>query len=112
MSSPRSADDAAAAAAVAVVARRLAGGLAGLVNALDPDVVTLGGLAPAIRGAARRPFDQAFRQGLMRFRRDMVPAVVDAVHGDGGALHGAAIVGLDATITEPGLERWSRRRRP
>ncbi len=105
-------DDAAAAAAVAVVARRLAGGLAGLVNALDPDVVTLGGLAPAIRGAARRPFDQAFRQGLMRFRRDMVPAVVDAHHEERGALHGAAIVGLDAMITESGLERWSRRRRP
>jgi predicted NBD/HSP70 family sugar kinase len=100
-----------AAAAVAIVARRLAGGVAGLVNALDPDVVTLGGLAPAIRAAAPRPFDQSFRQGLMRFRRDVAPPLLDAEHGDAGALRGAAIVGLDATITEIGLAQWARRRR-
>jgi predicted NBD/HSP70 family sugar kinase len=104
------AHDDAAAAAVAVVARRLAGGVAGLVNALDPDVVTLGGLAPAIRAGAQQPFDQAFRQGLMRFRRDVAPPLLDAKHGDAGALQGAAIIGLDATITELGLAQWARRR--
>ena len=43
----------------------------------------------------------------MRFRRDAAPPLLDAEHGDAGALRGAAIVGLDAAITETGLAQWA-----
>ncbi|MBA3286478.1 MAG: ROK family protein [Acidimicrobiia bacterium] len=102
--------DADAARATATVARSLAGGLAGLVNALDPDIVTIGGLAPALRATAPRSFAEAYLAGLMMFRRSAPPAVLDAHHGEAGPLHGAAIAALDATITEPGLAAWARTR--
>ncbi len=102
--------DAGARQAVATVAQGLAGGIAGLVNALDPDVVTIGGLAPALRAAAPRSFANAYLAGLMTFRRSAPPDVLDAHHGEAGPLHGAAIAALDATITEPGLAAWARTR--
>ena len=106
----RAPTDRKAADAVAVVAGRLAAGLAGLVNALDPDVVTLGGLAPAIRAAAPTPFGRAYRDGLMRFRRDAPTPVVDGEHGELGALHGAALAAFDVAITESSLEAWAKTR--
>jgi hypothetical protein len=35
--------------------------------------------------------------------------VVDAVHGDDGALHGAAILALDHITSETALAEWSAR---
>jgi hypothetical protein len=35
--------------------------------------------------------------------------VVDAVHGDDGALHGAAILALDHVTSEAALAEWSAR---
>ena len=92
--------------AVAAVARALAGGIAGLVNAGDPDLVTLGGLGPLIRRAAGPAFDRAYADGLMAFRRAQPPPVVDAAHGDDGPLRGAAIIGLDHITTEAALADW------
>jgi predicted NBD/HSP70 family sugar kinase len=102
--------DPAARAAVARVAGSLGGGVAGLVNALDPDVVTLGGLAAPLRAAAAPAFDAAFADGLMAFRRPAPPPVLDAALGDDGALHGAAAIGLDAVLTEESLSAWARLR--
>ena len=93
--------------AIATVARNLAGGIAGLVNALDPDIVTIGGLAPALRAAAPATFANAYLAGLMTFRRSAPPEVLDAHHGEEGAIHGAAIAALDSTITESGLAAWA-----
>ncbi|MCO1654036.1 ROK family transcriptional regulator [Pseudonocardia humida] len=93
--------------AVERITRALGTGTAGLVNALDPEVVTLGGLAGPLRRHARAAFDAAFADGLMAFRRAAPPAVRDAVHGDDGALHGAAAVGLDEVISERGLAAWA-----
>jgi len=95
--------DAAARAVVAALAR----GTAGLVNAHDPEVVTLDGLAGPLRAAAPDVFAEVFTAGLMAFRRGRPPAVRDAVHGDDGPLRGAAAVGLDAITTEGALADWA-----
>ena len=78
--------DTASQRAIAAVARSLAGGIAGLVNTLDPDIVTIGGLAPALRAAAPRSFADAYGAGLMTFRRSAPPEVLDAHHGESGPL--------------------------
>lgn len=96
-------------AAVARTAASLGAGVAGLVNALDPDVVTLGGLAAPLRAGAPEAFGEAYAHGLMAFRRAAAPPVLDAALGDDGALHGAAAVALDAVLTEETLTEWARR---
>jgi predicted NBD/HSP70 family sugar kinase len=80
----------AARAAVAVAAQALGRGIAGLVNALDPDVVTLGGLGADLLAAAPDDLDAACRAGLMRFRRATPPPVVRARLDEDGPLTGAA----------------------
>lgn len=99
--------DAAAADAVRKVADALATGIAGLVNAHDPDVVTLGGLAPLIRAAAQPDFDAAYLDGLMEFRRaDPIPLRAASLGAD-GTLIGAAAAGLDLVLSESGLDDWA-----
>jgi predicted NBD/HSP70 family sugar kinase len=93
--------------ALAAVAQALAAGIAGLVNACDPDLVTLGGLGAPIRRAAGTAFDQTYTDGLMTFRRSQPPPIIDATHGDDGPLHGAAIVGLDHITSGAALAEWS-----
>ena len=104
----RAARDRGARRAVASCAAALGGGIAGLVNALDPDVVTLGGLAIAVHDTASRSFRGAYRSGLMKFRRGAPPPVRTAFHGEDGALHGAAEVGVDQILTEDGLAAWEQ----
>ncbi|MFG1709628.1 ROK family protein [Nonomuraea sp. M3C6] len=104
----RAADDTAVHSAVVLTARSFAAGLAGLINALDPDVVTLGGLAEPLRAAAAAPFDAVLSDGLMRFRRAGPPRLVAAALGADGALHGAAAIALDHVLTEDGLDAWGR----
>lgn len=93
--------------AVARCATSFARGAAGLVNALDADRVVLGGLAPALRDAAPDAFERAFTDGLMRWRRDQPPAVVDAVHGADATLVGAGELALDAVLSPSGLAAWA-----
>jgi predicted NBD/HSP70 family sugar kinase len=104
----RAARDGAARRAVASCAAALGGGIAGLVNALDPDVVTLGGLAIAVHDTATRSFRDAYRSGLMKFRRGAPPPVRTAFYGEDGALQGAAEVGVDEILTEAGLASWAQ----
>jgi predicted NBD/HSP70 family sugar kinase len=103
----RSPRDPATRRALAAVAGALGAGIGGLVNVHDPDVVTLGGLAAPLRAAAPDVFDTAYTDGLMAFHRGQPPPVVDAVHGDDGALHGAAILALDHVTSETALAEWS-----
>jgi predicted NBD/HSP70 family sugar kinase len=103
----RAEHDPVAAAAVRRVATALAGGIAGLVNAHDPDVVTLGGVAPRIRAAAEREFDAAYIDGLMTFRRADSTPLRAASLGRDGALIGAAAAGLDVVLSEEGLNDWA-----
>ncbi|MEV4573625.1 ROK family transcriptional regulator [Nonomuraea jabiensis] len=99
--------DPAVRAAVGRATIGLAHGLAGLINALDPAVVTLGGLAESLRAAAEPQFTAALTDGLMRFRRPHPPPVLAAALGRDGALHGAAVTALDHVLTEEGLAAWA-----
>jgi predicted NBD/HSP70 family sugar kinase len=103
----RAASDRAARRAVDMCAAALGSGTAGLVNALDPDVVTLGGLAMPLHQAAPRSFQRAYTSGLMAFRRRRPPEVRHAFHGEDGILQGAAEVGIDVILTEAGLAAWA-----
>lgn len=107
----RAAHDRPARRAVTACAASLGAGVAALVNALDPDIITLGGLAAPIRAAAPRAFQAAYLSGLMAFRRRLPPEVKPASHGEDGALQGGAEIGLDAILTEEGLEAWALAKR-
>jgi predicted NBD/HSP70 family sugar kinase len=100
-------DGARARAAVTAAATALGAGIAGLVNLHDPDVVTLGGLAGPLRAGAPAEFTSAYLAGLMAFRRAEPPPVLTASHGEHGARHGAAAVGLDHITTEAALAGWA-----
>lgn len=93
--------------AVAVQSAALGTGLAALVNALDPDVVTIGGIAIPLRASAPTAFEEAYLAGLMGFRRDVPPPVRDSTLGDDGALIGAAEVALDEVTTPEALALWA-----
>ncbi|MEI8412334.1 MULTISPECIES: ROK family transcriptional regulator [unclassified Kribbella] len=95
--------------AVARVVAALATGIAGLVNAHDPDVVTLGGLAIPLRAAAESTFEQAYLAGLMAFHRASPPPVLPATHQPDGPLRGAAALALDYLTTEPSIAQWADR---
>jgi predicted NBD/HSP70 family sugar kinase len=98
---------AAAVRAVGLVSEALGSGIAGLVNAHDPDVVTLGGLAVPLRAAAPEAFAAAYAGGLMTFHRTSPPPILDSRHQEDGALRGAAALGLDHITTEAALAAWS-----
>lgn len=75
------------------VARRvgeaLGRGIAGLVNALDPDAVILGGLAPRLLAVASGAVDAGYARGLMGTRsRVPVPLMAGSL-GDDAPLIGA-----------------------
>jgi predicted NBD/HSP70 family sugar kinase len=79
--------------AVERVARALGRGIAGLVNALDPDLVTLGGLARDLLDTAGPQVSSAYEAGLMGVRRSpsaQPPPVVRAALGVDGPIAGAA----------------------
>ncbi|TCC44551.1 ROK family transcriptional regulator [Kribbella capetownensis] len=99
--------DRAAARAVAKVVTALGTGIAGLVNAHDPDVVTLGGLAIPLRAAAETSFEQAYLAGLMTFHRSTPPPVLSATHQPDGPLRGAAALALDHLTSEPSIATWA-----
>jgi predicted NBD/HSP70 family sugar kinase len=75
---------------VKAVAGALGRGIAGLVNGLDADLVTLGGLGADLLGAAREDVEAAYRAGLMAYRRDAPPPILPAALGDDGPIAGAA----------------------
>jgi predicted NBD/HSP70 family sugar kinase len=94
----------------AVVAS-LGRGTGALVNVHDPDVVTLGGVADLLRAEAPDVFENAYRDGLMAFRKDSPPPVHDAEHGEDGPLHGAVALALDHITIPAGLADWVGRHR-
>ena len=94
------AGDARASAAVGEVSARLGRGIAGLVNGVDPDAVTVGGLAALMLEVAGYRVEEAYRRGLMTFRRDTAPPIRVAALGEDGPLIGAA--------EEAWTELWER----
>jgi predicted NBD/HSP70 family sugar kinase len=89
------------------LAANLGRGVAGLVNALDPDVVTLGGLAPELRAASPDGFTQAVRSGLMTLHRDRPPAILAALSGEDAPLIGAGLSVFDHVLDAGMLARWA-----
>ena len=84
------ATDPASRAAVREIATGLGRGMAGLVNALDADLVTLGGIGVDLLAAAPDEIDAAYRAGLMQVHRASPPPVLPAALGDDGPIAGAA----------------------
>jgi predicted NBD/HSP70 family sugar kinase len=96
-------------AAVRGVAAALGSGIGGLVNALDPDMVTVGGLGIDVLELAPKQLRSAYVSGLMSFRRDAPPPVLASGLGADGPLVGAAEAAFDRVLTEDGLDAWNRR---
>lgn len=91
-----------------IAAHAFGRGVGALVNALDPQVVTVGGLAPALMAADPASFEQGYREGLMAFRRADPPPVLAALHED-GPVAGAVSRAIDELTTPAVLERWAAR---
>lgn len=72
------------------VASDLGRGTAGLVNALNPDVVLLGGLGADLLTTAPEAVRAAYRAGLMDARRRNAPSLRPSDLGAAGSLVGAA----------------------
>jgi predicted NBD/HSP70 family sugar kinase len=77
-------------AAVKSIAGALGRGIAGLINGIDADLVTLGGLGIDLLTADRDEIDAAYQAGLMAYRRDNPPPILPAALGDNGPIVGAA----------------------
>ncbi|GAA3453191.1 ROK family transcriptional regulator [Dactylosporangium matsuzakiense] len=88
--------DRAARAAVAQAASALGRGVGALLNALDPSVVTLGGLGPDL--LASEHFPASVLQAAMVWRRTALPPIVPAELGARGPSIGAAESALAAVL--------------
>ncbi|MEU4575062.1 ROK family protein [Nonomuraea sp. ATR24] len=102
----------AAARAVAAAARALGRGAAALVNAHDPEVVTLSGLAADLHGQAGAVLAESLTGGLMTIRRERPPLVTPAALGRRASLVGAMESVFDAFLTPEGLAGWLARDTP
>jgi predicted NBD/HSP70 family sugar kinase len=100
------ADDPGCARALARVAGALGRGIGALVNAQDPEVVGLSGLAAEVYQAEPDTVRTAYLAALMRFRRPQPPALLPSTLGDLGTLTGASELVFDAFLTPRGLGRW------
>jgi predicted NBD/HSP70 family sugar kinase len=100
------ADDPGCARALARVAGALGRGIGALVNAQDPEVVGLSGLAAEVYQAEPEAVRTAYLAALMRFRRPQPPALLPSTLGDLGTLTGASELVFDAFLTPRGLGRW------
>lgn len=98
----------AALGALGEVARSLGRGTAGLVNALDPHVVTVGGLGRDLLELAGEPAGQAYLAGLMAFRAPAPPLVPGRL-GDEAPLIGAAEEAFCLALSDEGLKSWASR---
>ncbi|MFZ0040094.1 MAG: ROK family protein, partial [Solirubrobacteraceae bacterium] len=91
------------------LAADFARGTAGLVNALDPQMVTLGGLAAPLREAAPDVFQQAFEAGLMSAHRRPAPDIDSGQAGEDAVLVGTALATFDRILDAPQLALWAGR---
>jgi predicted NBD/HSP70 family sugar kinase len=92
--------------ALTQVAGALGRGIGALVNAQDPEVVGLSGLAAEVLAAAPAAVQAGYLAALMRFRRPQAPALLPSTLGDLGVLTGASELVFDAFLTPRGLGAW------
>lgn len=88
-------------------AAALGRGIAGLVNALDPEIVTVGGLARELAQIAGDRIDRAYRKGLMAAIAAQPPAIVPGVLGARAPLLGAAEHAFDALLQDLAPATWN-----
>jgi predicted NBD/HSP70 family sugar kinase len=93
--------------AVQAVARSIGTGAAGLANALDPGLITVGGLGRELLEIAGDQVYPAYLAGLMQFRRVSPPPLLPAHFGDDAPLVGAIEEAFSAVLTDEGLRAWS-----
>ena len=89
-------------------ARALGSGIGGLVNAHDPQLVTLSGMGTALLTTAADSLSDAYLSSLMTYHRTDPPALIAADLGPRGPLLGAAELVFDAFLTPEGIERFGR----
>jgi predicted NBD/HSP70 family sugar kinase len=92
--------------AVREAAFALGRGTAGLVNALDPEIVTFGGLAPKLLELAGDRVQEGYHDGLMGARSDVAPALAPSTLGGRAPLVGAGEHAFDHILTERALAAW------
>jgi predicted NBD/HSP70 family sugar kinase len=85
-------------------------GIAGLVNALDPEIVTIGGLARGLAEIAGDRVDRAYRKGLMAAIAADPPTIAAGALGERAPLLGAAEHAFDAILQDAVLATWKERR--
>ncbi|MFI7447379.1 ROK family protein [Nonomuraea sp. NPDC049714] len=98
--------EAAAVEAVVANARALGRGIAALVNAHDPEVVVLSGLAADLHDRVAPVLMRAVEDGLMTIRRDRPPLIAPSAMPWRGSLLGAMESVFDAFLTPEGLSTW------
>lgn len=98
--------DPACGTALTDVATSLGRGVGALVNAHDPEVIGLSGLAARVYQAAPKEVWSGYQATLMRFRRASPPPLVPSRLGDLGTLTGAAELVFDEFLTPRGLTAW------
>jgi predicted NBD/HSP70 family sugar kinase len=91
------------------LAADLGRGAAGLINALDPELVTLGGLAAELRASCPGAFADAVRTGLMTAHRDRPPDIVAARASEDAPLIGAGLSVFDHVLDAEMIARWASR---
>lgn len=92
--------DPAAARACGATAAALGRGIGALLNAVDPAVVTLGGLGADLLAVAGPALHDGVRRGAMAWRRDDLPPVLPAALGSTGPAIGAAESAMALVLTE------------
>jgi predicted NBD/HSP70 family sugar kinase len=93
--------------ALAGLASSLGLGAAGLVNALDPHLIAVGGLGRELLDVAGGHVSAAYHDGLMAFRTLPPPPLVPARLVADGPLLGAAEQCFDRVLTDEGLAAWT-----
>jgi predicted NBD/HSP70 family sugar kinase len=94
------------AAALGDVAAALGRGAGALVNAHDPEVIGLSGLAARVQEATPAAVWSGYQSTLMRFRRAAPPPLVPSRLGDLCTVTGAAELVFDEFLTPRGLGGW------
>lgn len=95
------AGDGAALARVSRVAAALGRGIGALVNAHDPEMVTLSGVAATVTALEPDRFREAYLSALMRFRRSAPTPVRASVLDGRGQRVGTAELAFDQLLREP-----------
>src|ERR1700685_4154530 len=93
--------------AVQDAAFALGRGTAALVNGLDPELVTFGGLAPQLLEVAGDRVQKGYHDGLMGARSLVAPALAPSTLGARAPLVGAGEHAFDHILTDRALAAWS-----